>query len=74
MNTMNPTRYIIRLRGDCAVKFHTNLCGKHYVAVKDAEATVFSDPDVAIQTAIDHGIKAGDIALRHAENQSEVAA
>lgn len=69
---MRRPRYLIRFHGDYAVRFHTNVGGRCFSLVADADASLFAEPDEALDRAIQHGMAPGDAALRLAEEESPV--
>lgn len=54
---MSGKKFMVRMTGGYALRFHTNVCGKRYEAVADAEATIFSDEFEAREKAVDHGLR-----------------
>lgn len=49
-------KLIVKLAGKYPLKFHTNLCGHHYSAVTEAEATQFKTQQEATIMARSHGV------------------
>ena len=59
LNSQPSTKFLVRMKGGYALKFHRNHCGNMYEAVADSEATTFTNEDDAITRACSHGLRLG---------------
>ena len=70
INQQHSQKFIVRLCGNYALKFHTNLCGRVYEAVADTEATPFDSEQDADERARNHGLRRGTFTIEPA-NQTQ---
>ena len=62
LRTLNAAGYIVRWRG-YGVKFHTNLCGRVYSLVTEAEATQFDSPVEALRKCVEMNLKVREVEI-----------